>query len=122
MVIVCTILAAVAQVFLKYGTQHPLPPVALGDPSTWMPFIGGLVTDAPLIIGYTLHGGNAALLILALREGQLSVLYPIYALSYVWVNMLSMYFFGEMLNLWKTVGIVLVIAGVAMIGRVTEHQ
>jgi multidrug transporter EmrE-like cation transporter len=122
MVIVCTILAAVAQVFLKYGTQHPLPPFALGDPSTWVPFAVGLATDAPLIIGYTLHGGNAALLILALRDGQLSVLYPIYALSYVWVNMLSMYFFGEMLNVWKTLGIVLVIAGVAMIGRVSGHE
>ena len=117
MVFGCTVLAAFAQVLLKFGAQHPMPAMAPGNPATWMPFVLAMLGNAPVIFGYTLHGGNAMLLILALREGELSLLYPVYALSYVWVNLLSMYFFGEMLNLWKTLGIALVIGGVALLGR-----
>jgi len=43
----------------------------------------------------------AFLLILALRDGELSMLYPIIALTSVWVNILSMYFFGDHMNFWK---------------------
>lgn len=117
MVLGCTVFAAAAQVLLKFGTQHPMPALSPGNPVTWMPFVLGLLGNAPLIFGYALHAGNALLLILALRDGELSLLYPIYALSYVWVNLLSMYYFAEKLNAGKTAGIVLVIAGVALMGR-----
>ena len=60
--------------------------------------------------------------ILALREGELSMLYPIIALTYVWVNLLSMYFFNEHLNLWKGVGIGLVIGGVALLGKASVSK
>ena len=59
-----------------------------------------------------MSGGTALLLILALRDGQLSVLYPIISMSYVWVNLLSMYFFHDQINLWKAAGIAFVISGV----------
>lgn len=121
MVFACTMLAAGAQVLLKYGAQHPMPPVALATPVTWLPFLIALLGNSPLIFGYTLHAGNAGLLILALRDGELSILYPVYALSYVWVNLLSMYFFRETLNLWKTVGIALVIGGVALLGKASSR-
>jgi len=121
MVFGCTVFAAFAQVLLKFGAQHPAPPVALGDTATWVPFLMALLSNAPLIFGYTLHGGNALLLILALREGELSVLYPVYALSYVWVSLLSMYFFDETLNVWKSLGIALVIGGVALLGKASSR-
>jgi multidrug transporter EmrE-like cation transporter len=122
MVIGCTLFAASAQVLLKFGAQHPMPPFAIGDMTTWQPFLLGLLGNAPLIIGYTLHAANAMLLILALRGGELSLLFPIYALSYVWVSMLSMYFFHESLNLWKSLGILLVIGGVAFLGRASSQS
>ena len=122
MVFGCTVFAALAQVLLKFGAQHPMPLLSLGDTATWLPFALGLATNLPLIVGYTLHAANAGLLILALRDGELSVLYPVYALSYVWVNMLSVYFFGESLNGWKSAGIALVIGGVAMLGRASTSQ
>jgi uncharacterized membrane protein len=75
----------------------------------------------PLLLGYTAHSGNALLLILALREGELSMLYPIIALTYVWVNLLSMYFFHEHMNVWKATGILLVISGVALMGRASSR-
>ena len=42
-----------------------------------------------LLFGYIVQSGNAVLLILARREGELSMLYPIIALTYVWVNILA---------------------------------
>ena len=56
-----------------------------------------------------------------LRDGELSMLYPIIALTYVWVNLLSMYFFHEHLNPWKGLGIALVIGGVALLGKASRR-
>jgi len=103
MVLGCTVFAAAAQVMMKFGAGHPL----MGN---WQ-----------LLIGYSLHACNALLLILALRDGELSMLYPIIALTYVWVNLLSMYFFGDHMNFWKGFGILLVISGVGLLGRASAR-
>jgi len=42
---------------------------------------------------------------------------PLYALSYIWVDLLSLYFFHEHMNIWKAAGIVLIIGGVTVLGR-----
>jgi len=121
MVFGCTLFAAAAQVLLKFGAQHAMPALIPANSSTWLPFLLGLLGNAPLVFGYALHAGNAMLLILALRDGELSLLYPVYALSYVWVNILSMYFFGEHMNAGKAVGIILIIGGVAYLGRASSR-
>jgi multidrug transporter EmrE-like cation transporter len=121
MVLGCTLFAAVAQVLMKFGANHPMPQVVPGDTATWLPFAIALLGNYPLLLGYCFHSGNALLLILALRDGELSMLYPIIALTYVWVNLLSMYFFHEHMNLWKAVGIALVIGGVALLGRASAR-
>ena len=122
MVLGCTVFAAAAQVLLKFGAGHPLPSVVPGDPATWAPFLAALLTNYPLMLGYAMHACNAFLLILALREGELSLLYPIIALTYVWVNLLSTYFFRDEMNFWKGLGIALVIGGVALLGRASARE
>ena len=121
MVLGCTVFAAAAQVLLKFGANHPMPQMNPADPSTWMPFVTALLGNYQLVLGYTAHSGNALLLILALRDGELSMLYPIIALTYVWVNLLSIYFFHEQMNVWKALGIALVIGGVALLGRASSR-
>jgi multidrug transporter EmrE-like cation transporter len=121
MVLGCTVFAAAAQVLLKFGATHAMPQMHPADPSTWMPFAMALLGNYPLVLGYCAHSGNALLLILALRDGELSMLYPIIALTYVWVNLLSMYFFHEHMNVWKALGIALIIAGVALLGRASAR-
>jgi multidrug transporter EmrE-like cation transporter len=116
MVLGCTVFAAAAQVLLKFGANHPMPQLSPADASTWLPFLIALLGNYPLLLGYTAHSCNALLLILALKDGELSLLYPIIALTYVWVNLLSMYFFHEPMNVWKGVGIALVIGGVSVMG------
>lgn len=121
LVLGCTVFAAAAQVLLKFGAAHPMPAVNPSDTATWMPFVLALLGNLPLLFGYSMSAGTAFLLILGLRDGELSMLYPIIAMTYVWVNLLSMYFFHEHINLWKGIGIVLVIGGVAMLGRASSR-
>jgi multidrug transporter EmrE-like cation transporter len=121
LVLGCTVFAATAQVLLKFGATHSMPAMNPSDTATWMPFLLALLGNYPLLLGYCFHSGNALLLILALRDGELSMLYPIIALTYVWVNLLSMYFFHEHMNIWKGSGIALVIAGVALLGRASSR-
>lgn len=56
-------------------------------------------------------------MVFALRDGELSILYPIIALTYVWVTILSVLFFHESLNPLKLAGVAIVVAGVAVLGR-----
>jgi drug/metabolite transporter (DMT)-like permease len=106
LVFCCTILGAAAQVLMKIGANHPPYPSLLG-----------YLTNLPLFAGYCLYGLNAVLLIFALRDGELSILYPIIALTYVWVTILSALFFQERINIFKAAGVLIVILGVAVLGR-----
>jgi uncharacterized membrane protein len=105
LVFACTVLGAAAQIFIKLGMAH-------FDPA---PLV--LIRNYQLIAGYTLYGMNTIMLVLALREGELSMLYPIIALTYVWVTLLSYLLLGETPNLFKNVGIAIIVVGVAVLGR-----
>lgn len=106
LVFACTVLGAAAQMLMKIGLSH------LSNPG-----LTGYITSLPLLAGYCLYGMNTVLLVFALRDGELSILYPIIALTYVWVTILSVLFFHESLNLFKLAGVAVVVAGVAVMGR-----
>jgi len=76
-----------------------------------------LITNLPLIAGYVLYGINTVMLVMALREGELSVLYPIIALTYVWVTLASYIRLHEPPNVYKNIGVTTIILGVIIIGR-----
>jgi multidrug transporter EmrE-like cation transporter len=106
LVFVCTILGAAAQILMKMGSTQL-------DHFDVMK----VITNVPLFIGYALYGINTVLLMFALRDGELSKLYPIIALTYVWVTVLSVYFFHESITFWKAAGIAVIVAGVSVLGR-----
>lgn len=76
-----------------------------------------LITNIPLMAGYALYGMNTVMMVLALREGELSMLYPIIALTYVWVTLLSYTLLSERPNAYKNIGITIIVVGVAILGR-----
>ena len=76
-----------------------------------------MFTNLPLFLGYCLYGVFAGLLVYALRYGELSILYPVIALTYVWVSIISVVMFHESMNLMKVVGVILIVTGVAVLGR-----
>lgn len=100
-----TLLTATAQILLKIGTQNLI----------LKPF--ALLTNLPLVIGVIVYFISAVLLIIALRGGELSVLYPLIATSYVWVSLASPKFFpNDFMNLEKWAGIFFILIGVSLIG------
>ncbi len=104
MVILTTILISFAQVLYKFGTAK-------------LSFsIEGLILNYFLIGGLVLYGIGAAILIIALKNDNLSTLYPIIATGYVWVLILSNYFFHEELNYLKWLGVITIVVGIGFIG------
>jgi len=75
-----------------------------------------LLKNWRLVIGLFLYGFATIISLFALKAGELSVLYPIVALQYVWTNFLSMKYLREKITLMKWAGIAMIIIGVAMIG------
>jgi multidrug transporter EmrE-like cation transporter len=117
----CTLIGALAQLLLKTGTAQMGAHVTLGqvahNPSLFFKFSLGILTNPRMFFGYLLLGVNTALVALALRGRELSRLYPIIALTYVWVTFLSIFVLpGEHLNVFRTVGIVTIVAGVSILG------
>ena len=111
LVFCCTLIGAAAQVLIKTGAG------SLGDHPSLMKTAIGILTTLPLFLGYAMYGISMVLLVLALRHGELSALYPVIALTFVWVAILSVVVFHEALNASKLVGIALIVAGVAALGR-----
>ncbi len=105
LVFACTLLGAAAQILMKTGANHTAHAGVLS-----------MITNLPLLAGYALYGLSTLLLVLALREGELSLLYPVIALTYVWVTVLSFVIFHDRLNPFKLIGIVIVVIGVGVLG------
>ena len=77
----------------------------------------GLLTNWPLFAGAVVYIICAVLMLIAFKGGEVSVLYPIIALSYVWVSIISPIFFKtDSMNTLKWFGIVFIIGGVSLIG------
>ena len=96
---------------MKIGTK------GLPTGATFADTIIGIFTNPHLFAGYSLYGLSAILLILALRHGELSILYPVIALTYVWVAILSVVIFHENMPFLRMLGIATVVCGVAVLGR-----
>lgn len=106
----CTICGAAAQILMKMG--------ASAQPHSGLLALAiAIFTSLPLFAGYALYGLSTAMLIVALKDGQLSILYPVIALTYVWVTVLSVVIFNESVNIVKLAGLAAVVAGVGILGR-----
>jgi multidrug transporter EmrE-like cation transporter len=103
-ILASTFLTSTAQLFWKFGAEK-------------LEFnLFSLITNIELIAGVGLYAIGGILLIISLRGGEVSVLYPIFATSYIWVSLLSIYFLGESMNLFKWLGIITIVFGIGLIG------
>ena len=110
-VLLCTLLNAVSQICMKLGTAQ------LGHNPGMLKTAIGMITIPLLFGGFTLLGGSTVLFVLALRKGDLSLLYPVFTLTYVWVAILSVRILHETMNNIKILGLAIIIGGVALLGR-----
>lgn len=67
-------------------------------------------------LGVAMYLLSTVFFIMAIRNGELTVLYPLVSLGYVWTLLWSRLFFGEPLTRPKFYGLGLILAGVVFIG------
>lgn len=99
-----TFLTSTAQIFWKLGAES-------------LSFdLLSIITNWQIIIGIILYSIAGILMIISFRGGDVSVLYPIVATSYIWVSFLSIFFLGETMNLFKWAGVLIIFSGIVLIG------
>lgn len=75
-----------------------------------------LLKNKSFYLGAILFALSTLFFVSGLKYGELSILYPVVSLSYIWVALLSIKFLKEKMNLSKWAGILLIIGGVILIG------
>ena len=102
LVLFASLIGSVAAVFLKAGADR--------------------LREAPKKAASRIGAGVALFLVSSvfyvwgIKDGSLTVLYPLVSLGYVWTLLWSRLFFGEPFNKPKIYGLALVLAGVFFIG------
>lgn len=108
-------MGAFAQILLKGGTQQQR-----GDGIA--DIIVTIFSSPQMFAGYAFYGISALLMIAALKYGELSILYPIIALTYVWVTILSVLIYAETVSFVKLVGLTSIVCGVAVLGLSSSRR
>jgi multidrug transporter EmrE-like cation transporter len=90
-------------VFLKLGAEH------LGGG------LGRLLRNYWLAIGIALYLISSVFYAMAVSRGQLTVLYPMVSIGYIWAIVWARIFFKEALTLAKIAGLSMIVVGVALI-------
>jgi len=104
LVFIGTIIGSFGALYLKIGSKD----ISIN--------IKKLIRNYKLILGFVFYGISSIFFIIALTGGELSVLYPLCAASYIWVCLLSMKFLDEKMNKLKWLGIITIIIGIIFIG------
>jgi len=104
LMIICTLFAALGQFLYKLGSN-----LLVWD------FIK-LITNYYLISGIIIYMLAAIFMVLGFKYGELSVLYPIIGLTYVWILLISIYLLGETISIFRIVGIGFILGGVIFLG------
>lgn len=105
--VVAAFLGALGQYLYKEGAAQ----VQLSN-------LASLFSNARIILGILCYIGVMFLFVVGLKKGgQLTVLYPIYATTFIWAALIGFFVLGESFTLFKILGIALIIVGVVFIVR-----
>ena len=103
LVFVASVIGSFGAVFLKKGAARL--------DGSMLSFL-----NSRLVLGVALYLGSSVFYALGLRGGDLSVLYPMVSLGYVWTLLWSRLFFRETFTPQKIAGLALVLLGVVFVG------
>ena len=104
LVLVASFIGSFGAVFLKSGAAR-------------LQFnVGALARNWHLMVGVGLFLLSSVAYLQGIKGGELSVLYPMVSLGYIWTLFWSRLFFGEPLTRMKFFGLFLIIAGVCFVG------
>lgn len=74
-----------------------------------------LIFNYPLFAGIGLYLLSTLFFLKGIQNGELTILYPMVSLSYVWTLLWSRLFFGEPFTRTKLLGLAMILSGVAML-------
>ncbi len=66
------------------------------------------------VLGLLFYGLSFIAMIIAMKLTYLSIVYPLFALSYIWVALLSHYVLKEKLYFKNWIGFILIMIGIAL--------
>lgn len=104
-VIFCSVLGAFGQIFFSKASQN----LSLN-------FIE-LYRNYNFFIGLVLYGLSTIIYVYVLKYGEVTTLYPIISLSYIWVMLLGHLMLSESLNAYKIIGSLGIVFSVGIIIR-----
>lgn len=111
-VLIGVLLAAVAQLMMKRGLER-VGALELG--SGLGSKIVSIATQPRVIFGLTLYGVSSVFYLFALSREDLSFVYPLLALNFVFIALLSKFVLNEAVSAIRLTGIFVVAVGVSLI-------
>lgn len=109
------LLNAVAQLFLKAGTNATGVITLTAD--SWLSTFARLATTAPIVAGIACYAVSVVVWILGLSRVPVSVAYPMLSLGYVINAVAAQVLFGEAVTLQRWLGIGFIVLGVWLVAR-----
>jgi undecaprenyl phosphate-alpha-L-ara4N flippase subunit ArnE len=103
LVLLASLISSFGAVFLKLGAAH------LNRGFRY-------ILNWQLAFGAALFVGSSVPFLMGLKHGELSVLYPMVALGYVWALFWSRLFFGEPITKAKIGALFMILVGIMCIG------
>lgn len=74
-----------------------------------------IISNYHILLGLCFYAISTILYLYALRAGQLSLIYPIIATSYIWVLIFARYLFNEPVNLVNLGGVLFILFGITLV-------
>ena len=100
------LLGALGQFLYKAGADHAAP--------GWL----GYLANWRIILGAAFYVAVMVLFVAAFkRGGALSVLYPVYASTFIWAALIGLVVYGQPIRMIHVAGMLLLVAGMYLMGQ-----
>jgi uncharacterized membrane protein len=109
-IILLTVTAALFAAFTQYFYKKHLGGFGFDVKSLIATF-----TNKGILFGILLNFVSLGIYLVALRSGQLSFIYPVFASTFVFTILISKYMFKERVSAARAFGLVLIVAGIVLI-------
>jgi len=118
MILLSVVLAAVAQLTLKYGmnqvTHNGAQPLVLGSPAQ----TASRIASVPMVwLGLVIFALSAVVWLVVLSRASLSFAYPFASLTYVIIVLFDRFVLGQDIPSIRYLGVALIVAGIVLVSR-----
>ena len=103
LVVIASVIGSFGAVFLKLGAMN-LQFTVIGMARNWR-----------LAVGIALYLLSSAFFMAGIRNGELTILYPMVSVGYIWTLIWSRIVFKEPVTNYKVMGLAMIIVGIAVL-------